>query len=133
MVRAASEEIFPLVLNLGTRRRRVASFTPWSRYPGGKNSRHPWNRRLGGHQRRSERFGEEKNFFLLPAIEPLFRHGLAHNLVSVQTELLQMQAVNPGPYYAFRQGSIYTEEMTKLLVKASGEDYAVIGIFLRNP
>jgi len=132
MVRAAAEEISPLVLNLGTRRRRVSSFTPWSRYPEGKELPAPWNRRLGEHQCRSGRFGEEKNVFLLPAIEPLFLHGLAHSLVSVPTELLQIQAVKPGPYYAFRQGSIQRGN-DQVVGESEWGGLCCHRIFLRNP
>ena len=33
----------------------------------------------------------------------------------------------------FSGKDVYKAEVTKFLVKASGEDYAVIGIFLLNP
>jgi hypothetical protein len=43
--------------------------------------------RLGGSQNRTERYGEEKNPFPLPAIKPRFLGRPAHRLVSIPTEL----------------------------------------------
>ena len=54
-----SRGIAPLILNLGARRRLVASFMPRPLYLRGTNSRFPLNRKLGGSQIRSGRFGEE--------------------------------------------------------------------------
>jgi hypothetical protein len=56
-------------LDLGTRWRRVVSFTPLPLYPRGKRLRYPLDRRLGRPQSRSGRCGEEKKL-ALPAIEP---------------------------------------------------------------
>jgi hypothetical protein len=58
--------IAPRILNLGTRWRRMISFTARPLCP-----RYPLNRRLGGPQSRNERGGEEKNIPLLdvPGIE----------------------------------------------------------------
>jgi len=39
----------------------VVSFTPRVLYPQGKSPWYPFDRRLGGHQSRSGRGGEEKN------------------------------------------------------------------------
>jgi hypothetical protein len=43
----------------------MVNFTPRPLYP-----RHPLDRRLGGHQSRSERGGQEENFQPPPGIEP---------------------------------------------------------------
>jgi hypothetical protein len=58
------------ILNLGTRWRRVISFTSLSLYPQGKSPRYPLDRRLCGPQSRSGCCGEEKNL-ALPGIEPV--------------------------------------------------------------
>jgi hypothetical protein len=58
-------DIAPRILGLGTRWRRVVSFTPREKSPW-----YPLHRRLGGPQRRSGRGGEEKNFQPLPGLEP---------------------------------------------------------------
>jgi hypothetical protein len=47
------------ILDLGTRRTWVVSFTPRPLYPGGNRPRHRPDRRLGGPQSRSGRCGEE--------------------------------------------------------------------------
>jgi hypothetical protein len=52
------------ILNLGTRRRSVVSFTPWPIY-----RMYPLYRSLGGPQSRSRYCGEEKNLLPLPGIE----------------------------------------------------------------
>jgi hypothetical protein len=49
------------ILDLGTRWRWGVSFTSLPLYPRGKSPRYPLDRRLGGPQTRSERYGEEKN------------------------------------------------------------------------
>jgi hypothetical protein len=56
--------IAPCILDLGTRRRWVVSFTPWPLY-----SRYPLDRRPAGPQSRSGRGGEEKNSQPPPGIE----------------------------------------------------------------
>jgi hypothetical protein len=48
----------------------VDSFTPRPLYPQGKSPWYPLDRRLGGHQRRSGRGGEEKNYQPPSGIEP---------------------------------------------------------------
>jgi hypothetical protein len=63
--------IAPLILNLGTRWRRVTRFTPLS--PWRKSPRWLLNRRLRRPQGRSEPFGEEKNLKSLFS-QPEFRH-----------------------------------------------------------
>jgi hypothetical protein len=50
----------PHFLDLGTSWRWVINFSPRPLYPQGKSHRYPLDRRLGGPQSRSERFGEEK-------------------------------------------------------------------------
>jgi hypothetical protein len=64
-----SENIAPLILYLGTRWRRVVSFTRRPLYPQGKSLWYPLDRRLGGVQSRSGRGGEEKNSQPLPGLE----------------------------------------------------------------
>jgi hypothetical protein len=54
----------PCVLDIGTRRRRVVSFTPRPLYTRGKSPRYPLDGRLGGHQSRT-RWSREK--YLAPA------------------------------------------------------------------
>jgi hypothetical protein len=56
--------------DLGTRWRRVVSFTPRPPYPQGNSPRYPLDRRLGGPQIRSGRGGEEKNSQPPPGFEP---------------------------------------------------------------
>jgi hypothetical protein len=56
-----SEDIAPRLLNLGTRWRRLISFTLRPLYPQGNRLWYPLFRRLGGPQSRSGRGGEEKN------------------------------------------------------------------------
>jgi hypothetical protein len=60
----------PRILGLGTRWRRVVSFTLRPLYPQRKSPRYPLGRRLGGSQSRSGRGGEEKNSQPPPGIEP---------------------------------------------------------------
>jgi hypothetical protein len=61
--------IAPHILDLGTRWRWVFSFTARPLYLQGKSPWYPWDRRLGGPQRRSGRGGEEKNSQPPPGIE----------------------------------------------------------------
>jgi hypothetical protein len=56
------------ILDLGTRWRRVVSFTPWPLYPQGKSPWYPLDRRLGGMQSWSG-CSEEKISQLLPELE----------------------------------------------------------------
>jgi hypothetical protein len=74
--------IGPRILDLGTRRRWVVSFTPRRLYP-----RHPLERRLGGPQSRSERGGDEKNSPHTPAIELPNHDRPARKPVAILTEL----------------------------------------------
>jgi hypothetical protein len=66
-----SRGIAPRILDLGSRWRRVVSFTPRPLYSQGKSPRYPLDRRLGGPQSRSGRGGEEKNSNPPPEIEHL--------------------------------------------------------------
>jgi len=54
--------ITPRILDLGTRWRCMASFTPRTLYPQGKNPLYPLDRRLGGPQSRSGSGDEDKKF-----------------------------------------------------------------------
>jgi hypothetical protein len=58
----------PLILNLGTRWRRLTSRP--GRINPGKDTRYQLNRRLGEPQRPSLRFGEQKNLLFPPELEP---------------------------------------------------------------
>jgi hypothetical protein len=62
--------IAPRILDLGTRGRRVISFTHQPLYPQGESTWYPLDRRLGGPQSRSGHGGEEKNSQPLPGLEP---------------------------------------------------------------
>jgi hypothetical protein len=61
----------PTILDLGTRRSCVASFTPRLLYPQRRSTRYTLNRRLDGPQSRSGRCREDKQFLPLPWIELL--------------------------------------------------------------
>jgi hypothetical protein len=58
------------ILNFGTGRRWVVSFTPWPLYPLGKSHRYPLDRRLSGPQSLCGFTGEEKNPLSLLGIKP---------------------------------------------------------------
>jgi hypothetical protein len=58
--------IAPLILGLGTRWRRVVSFTPGLLYSKEKSPSYPLDRRLGRPQSRCGRRSEEKNSQPLP-------------------------------------------------------------------
>jgi hypothetical protein len=59
----------PRILDLGTRWRRVVSFTSQPLYPQGKSPWYPLVRRLGGPQNRFGHGGGEKNSHPPPGIE----------------------------------------------------------------
>jgi hypothetical protein len=80
--------IAPRIPDLGTRWRRVVSFTPLPLYSKGKSPWCPFDRRLGGPQSRSGRVGEEKNSQLLPELEPKIIQSVAH---CYNSELSQLQ------------------------------------------
>jgi hypothetical protein len=69
--------IVPCIIDHGTRRRRVVSFTPRPLYPYEKGPWYPLDRRLGGLQTRSGHSGEEKNSQSLPGLEPPIVQPLA--------------------------------------------------------
>jgi hypothetical protein len=91
--------IAPLILDLGTRWRRVVRFTRRLLYPQAKSLWYSLDRRLGGLQSRSGRGGEEKNSQLLPGLEPpiiqpvaqrcpLFNNALRYeDIVGVELQL----------------------------------------------
>jgi hypothetical protein len=56
-----SGSIAPRILDLGTRWRRVASYTPRLLYPQGKSPWYPFDRWVGGTWSRSGYGGKEKN------------------------------------------------------------------------
>jgi hypothetical protein len=76
----------PLVLNLGTRWRRVVNFTPRQLYPRKRTPVPIEQEAWGGFQSRSVRFGE-KNLSPLPEIKPQFLELKSPELVTVPTTL----------------------------------------------
>jgi hypothetical protein len=77
------------ILNLGTRWRWVARFVLLLLHFLGKSSRHLLDRRLGGPQSQSERYGEDKNLLPLSGIEPGLPGRLARILAALLTEMFQ--------------------------------------------
>jgi hypothetical protein len=73
----------PLILNHGTRWRRVVRFTPQPLFLQGKNPCYPLSRRLGGHESLFGHFGEERNLLSVPGVEPCIAHI---NLNSIQPD-----------------------------------------------
>jgi hypothetical protein len=63
--------IAPRILDLGTRWRWVASFTPWPLYPQGKSPWYPLDRRLGGPQSHFGRGSSQENTRVYPKISGL--------------------------------------------------------------
>jgi hypothetical protein len=59
-----------IILDFGNGWRLVVSFIPLPLYRRGMSPRYPLDRRLGGPQSQSGRYGKEKNPLLLPGIEP---------------------------------------------------------------
>jgi hypothetical protein len=78
-----------IILDLGTRWRRMVSFTPLPLNPRGKGSRYPLDRRPARPQSRSGHCGEEKNLLSLPGIVPRVLGRPANSLVAKPTELSQ--------------------------------------------
>jgi hypothetical protein len=62
-----SRSIAPRILDLGTRWRRVVTFTPLPLYPQGKNPWYPLDRRLDRPQRRAGCGGEEYGIIYITA------------------------------------------------------------------
>jgi len=60
--------ITPLILNLGSSCRRLVNFTPVPLQPG-EHPRYPLNRRLGGPEKETEQFGEDKIPVPLPGLK----------------------------------------------------------------
>ena len=58
-----------LILNLGTRQRRVVNFTAQLLYPWGRSPWYPLKSRVGGPQNQSRHFGEVKYLLTPPSIE----------------------------------------------------------------
>jgi hypothetical protein len=79
-----------LILDLGTRWRRVVSFTPRPLYPQGKSHWYSLDRRLGEPQSRSWRGVEEKNLQPLTGLEPPIIQPVAH---CYTTELSRFQSL----------------------------------------
>jgi hypothetical protein len=78
------------ILHLGTKWRRVASFTPRPFYPRGNGPRYPLDRRLGGPKSRSGRCGVEKDLLPLPGIEP---RSFSTQPVATPTELSRLPTI----------------------------------------
>jgi hypothetical protein len=78
--------IDPHFLDLGTSWRWVVNFTPRPLYPRGKSLRYPLDRRFGGPQSRSGRFGEKKILDPTETRTPIPRSS-SLQLVAVPTTL----------------------------------------------
>jgi hypothetical protein len=76
---SGSRGVAPLILNIGTRWNCVVSVTPRPLHAKGK-APVQLNKKLGGPQGRSVRFGEEKSLFVLPGFEPLFFQAVGYSL-----------------------------------------------------
>jgi hypothetical protein len=72
-----SSSVPPLILNLRTRRGCVTSLKNRSLYPWGRIPQYSLNTRMVGHNRHSERGGEEKNILPLLRYEPGIVQALA--------------------------------------------------------
>jgi hypothetical protein len=73
------EELAPRILDLGTRLRRVVSFTPRPVYSQGKSPYYQLVRRLGGPKSRSGRGCEDRNSQPLSGIEPSIIQPIAQH------------------------------------------------------
>jgi hypothetical protein len=91
--------IAPRILNLGTRRRWVVSFTPRPLYPQGMSPCYPLHTRLGRPQSWSGRGGEEKNSQPLLGLEYLIIQPVAQLRT---TELSWLSMVLQYLTYSFR-------------------------------
>jgi hypothetical protein len=89
-----SEGIALPILDLGTRWKWVASFTPRPLYPQRKILLYPLDRRLGGPQSRSGGGGEEKNSQLLPELKPPVIHPVAQRCTTELFRLLYTKENN---------------------------------------
>jgi hypothetical protein len=75
------------ILNLSFRYRWMVSIMPRPLLPPGNSLRYHLYWRLGGPQRQSGCYGEEKNLLPLPEIEPEFLGCPAHSLVAIPTAI----------------------------------------------
>jgi hypothetical protein len=85
-----SENMAPLILNIGVRYIWMLSFTPRSIYCQGRSQRYALNRMVCGRSKgRSGRFGKtkNKNIFHRPEIESWFLVHSAHSLVTIPTTI----------------------------------------------
>jgi hypothetical protein len=69
----------------------------WPLHPGGKDTRYPLDRRLGGPQSRSGRGGEVKNSHPLPGLEPPIIQPVAQRYTTELTLLQNVHNVVTGP------------------------------------
>jgi hypothetical protein len=81
------------ILDLGTRSRRVASFTPRPLYPQSKSARYPLDRNPVGPHSRSVRGDEEKRSQSLPGLEPPISQPVDHRYT---TELTRFPLLPTG-------------------------------------
>jgi hypothetical protein len=96
-----SGSIAPCIPDLGTRWRRVVSFTARHLYPQGKNPWYPLYRRLGGPQSRSVRGGEEKNSQHLPGLEPPIIQPVAQRSTTELSRYLSLERQDLGSEATF--------------------------------
>jgi hypothetical protein len=83
------------ILNLYNIWRGVISFTPRSLYSRGNRTQYPLWRRLGGPQRQSELYGEDKVLLPLLGIEPRLLGRPARSLVAYHwVVMIQMKYMN---------------------------------------
>jgi hypothetical protein len=80
--RTGSGSIAPPILDLGTRRSWVVSFTPRPRYPYGKSPWYPLDKRPGGLQSRSGLGDDDKNSEPLPGLEPPIIQPVARRYIA---------------------------------------------------
>jgi hypothetical protein len=78
------------ILDLGTRCRRVVSFTPRPLFPRAKSPQYHLDRVLGGPQSRSGRRGIDTNILPLPGIEP---RPSSPYPVAIPTELMNLHTM----------------------------------------
>jgi hypothetical protein len=98
----------------------VVSFTSRPLYPQGRSPCYPLNMRLGGHQSRSGRGGEEKNSQPLPVLEPLIIQLVAHRYTTEISRLLV-------EIYEFILNSVHLTSGSKLHTLIP---YSVLGLSL---
>jgi len=84
----------PRVLDVGTRRRWVASFTPRLLHPQEKISWYPLDRRLGGPQSRYKRGNGEKNSQPLPVLEPSIIQPVAQCYTTEKVAIIVIKSLN---------------------------------------